>query len=68
VPTRHRPGTHAGTDTGTTTTPATGRNRGKMEQPTTPATERTHDIGHPEKPEMGKTEQKQGKQHKPGER
>ena len=39
-----------------------------MEQPTTPATERTHDIGHPEKPEMGKTEQKQGKQHKPGER
>jgi hypothetical protein len=35
-----------------------------MTQPITPATDQTHDIAHPEKPEMGKTEQKHGKQPK----
>ena len=35
-----------------------------MTQPITQATQRTHDIAHPEKPEMGKTEQKHGKQPK----
>jgi hypothetical protein len=45
------------------TKPRTGNNhkRRKMPQTNTPATERTHDIGQPEKPEMGKTEQKQPK-------
>ena len=35
-----------------------------MTQPITPATDQTHDIAHPEKPEIAKTEQKHGKQPK----